>query len=38
MTYTSINVFGNVHQQNSMDGHMWMYIAEGTENWLPYSE
>ena len=35
MTYTRSNVLGNVHQYKSMDGNIWMYFAEGTENWLP---
>ena len=38
MTYTSSNVLGNFHQYKSVDGHLWMYIAEGNENWLPCSE
>ena len=29
---------GNAPQYKSVDGHIWMYIAEGTENWLPFSE
>ena len=32
MTYTSINVLGNVHQYKSVDGNLWMHISEGTEN------
>ena len=32
MNYTSSNVLGKVHQYKSMDGHLWMYISEGTEN------
>ena len=38
MTYTSSNVLGTVHQYKSVDGHIWMYIAERTENWLPLSK
>ena len=34
MTYTVSNVLGTAHQYKSMYGHLWMYIAEGTENWL----
>ena len=29
MTYKSSNVFGTVHQYKSVDGNLWMYIAEG---------
>ena len=35
MTYTISNVMGNVHQYKSVDGHLWINIAEGTEKWLP---
>ena len=38
MTYTINNVLGAVHQYKSVDGHLWMYIDEGTENWLLCSE
>ena len=32
MTYTSSNVLGNFNQYKSVDGHIFMNIAEGTEN------
>ena len=36
MNYTSSNMLGNIHQYKYVDGHLWMYISEGTENWLPF--
>ena len=35
MTYMSSNMLRHVHQYKSADGHLWMYISEGTEKWLP---
>ena len=38
MTYKSSNVLGTVNQYKSVDGHIWIYISEGDEKWLPFSE
>ena len=38
MNHMSSNVLVNVHQYKSVDGHLWMCIADGTEKWLPCSE
>ena len=36
MIYTSSNVLVKcIQQYKYMDGHIYKYIAEGTENWLP---
>ena len=35
MTYMISSVLGDIHQYKSVDGHIWMYISEGTENCFP---
>ena len=32
MNYTSSNVLVNVHQYKYVDGHLWVYVAEGLKS------
>ena len=31
-------MLGTGHQYKSVDGHLWVYIDKGIENWLPCLE